>query len=110
MNELLAIAEEEMIELRHPYVGTEHFILAYLKNNMNEHVSYLDFKNKLIELIGSSYKESEYVLYTPLLRKYIASEFDIREVFQKILRDDNSIAYNILLNMNVDIEKMLNNL
>jgi hypothetical protein len=31
MNELFLMAEEEMKDLKHPYVGTEHFLLAFLK-------------------------------------------------------------------------------
>ena len=31
MDELFEMAEKEMLELKHPYVGTEHFMLAYLK-------------------------------------------------------------------------------
>ena len=31
MDELFYLAEQEMIEMKHPYVGTEHFMLAYLK-------------------------------------------------------------------------------
>lgn len=32
MDELFLLAEKEMLELKHPYVGTEHFVLAYLKS------------------------------------------------------------------------------
>ena len=32
VNEILKVAEREMIKLNHPYVGSEHMILALLKN------------------------------------------------------------------------------
>lgn len=110
MNKILDIAEDEMIELKHPYVGTEHFFLAYLKCYTNPIVSYDDFKNGLLEHIGKSNIVSEYVLYTPLLRKYVVSLYDEREVVIKILNDDNSIVFNILNLMGIDIKELLNNL
>ena len=30
---ILEIAEQEMLNCHHPYVGTEHLLLALLKNN-----------------------------------------------------------------------------
>ena len=38
MEELFDLAEKEMIELKHPYVGTEHFMLAYLKKYGNKYL------------------------------------------------------------------------
>ena len=46
-------AEAEMMELRHPYVGSEHLLLAILDNNDNvtkilnkNNINYQDFKNE----------------------------------------------------------------
>ena len=32
INEYMKLAEKEMLKLNHPYVGSEHMILALLKN------------------------------------------------------------------------------
>ena len=51
-------------------------------------------------------KESEYTLYTPLLRKIKNESFNIYDVLIKILTNDDSIAYNLLLVGGYDIEKI----
>ena len=33
--EIIVIAKEEMTELKHPYIGSEHLLLAILKNKNN---------------------------------------------------------------------------
>ena len=104
MEELFKIAEEEMKELKHPYVGTEHFVLAYLKKYGNKYITYQEFKDNIIRIIGNSYKESEYVLYTPILRNIKNECSNVYDAMVKILTNDDSIAYNILLSMDVDIE------
>jgi len=110
MEELFKIAEQEMIELHHPYVGTEHFILAYLKKFGNDYITYDKFKEYIIKIIGCSFKESEYILYTPILRK-IKNECDnYIEACVRILTDDDSIAYNVLLSNNEDIEAIYLNI
>mgnify|MGYP003296595035 FL=1 len=110
MEEICLIAESEMLALRHPYVGTEHFFLAYLKKYDNEYINYEEFKKYMVEIIGSSYKESEYILYTPLLRKIVNESKNEKEAILKILSDDDAIAYNILLSKNYDIETIYLNI
>ncbi len=106
MDELFLIAEREMKELRQPYVGTEHIFLAFLKLFGNEFITYETFKKDIIKVIGQSHKESEYTLYTPLLRKIKNESFNIYDVLIKILTNDDSIAYNLLLVGGYDIEKI----
>lgn len=104
MDDLFELAEKEMFELKHPYVGTEHFLLAYLKKYKNNYIDYETFKKEVIDVIGFSYKESEYILYTPILRDIKNNCNNIYEAMVKILTDDNCIAYNILLVNEEDIE------
>lgn len=104
MEELFKLAEEEMVELKHPYVGTEHFLLAFLKKYNNKYITYDDFRNYIIKVIGTSYKSSEYILYTPILRKIKNECNNIYDAMIKIITDDDSIAYNLLLSMGIDIE------
>ena len=110
MNRVLDIAEDEMIDLKHPYVGTEHFMLAYLKEYGNKYIDYDTYKEYIIEIIGMSYKESEYVLYTPILRKIKNECNNVYEAMVRILTDDDSIAYNILLSKGCDIEAIYLNI
>ena len=110
MNRVLDIAEDEMIALKHPYVGTEHFFLAYLKEYGSKIISYEEFKKHIIEIIGSSYKMSDYVLYTPILR-YVKNNFiDVKESMKYILSNEDSIVYNILKVKNFDCEEIMKEL
>ena len=76
--EILKKAKLEMLELKHPYVGTEHLVLSILHNN-NEiseklekyNLTYNNFKKQIIDIIGLGTKKSEFFLYTPLLKKVI---------------------------------------
>ncbi len=106
MEQLFMVAEEEMLKLHHPYVGTEHFMLAYLKKYGNQYITYDTFREYILNIIGTSYKESEYILYTPILRKIKNECTNIIEAMVKILTNDDSIAYNILLSKNENIEKI----
>ena len=67
-----------MQELKHPYVGSEHLLLAILSNNdkltkilNNNNLNYKIFKNELINIVGTGSKKSEFSLYTPLLKRVI---------------------------------------
>lgn len=106
MDELFKVAEFERNELRHPYVGTEHLLLAYLKIYGNKYVSYDEFRECVIKVVGCSYKESEYLLYTPILRDIKNSSDNIYDAMVKVLTDDDSIAYNMLLSNGYDIESI----
>lgn len=110
MEELFQLAESEMRELKHPYVGTEHFMLAYLKKFGNKYIDYNTFKEYILKIIGMSYKESEYLLYTPVLRDIKNNSNNIIDAMVKILTNDDSIAYNILLSNGCDIESIYLNI
>ena len=56
INEYMKLAEKEMLKLNHPYVGSEHMILALLKNDAikeicdNYDLTYDIFKKELKQL------------------------------------------------------------
>ena len=110
MDTLFEIAELETKRLRHPYVGTEHFLLAYLKEYGNKYITYEEYRKYIIDIIGMSYKESEYVLYTPILRDIKNTCNNVIEAMVKILTNDDSIAYNILLSSGCDVEAIYLNI
>ena len=75
---ILLKSKEEMLELNHPYIGTEHLVLSILKqkNNLSEKLAtfgltYQTFKDEIIKIIGRGTKKSQFFLYTPLLKKII---------------------------------------
>lgn len=110
MDELFNLAEKEMKDMKHPYVGTEHFMLAYLKKYNNKYINYDTYKQHVIDVIGKSNKESEYLLYTPILRDIKNNSNNVYDAMVKILTNDDSIAYNILLSKGEDIESIYLNI
>lgn len=75
---LLMHAKKEMKDLGHPYVGSEHLVLALLKLNVDFSdrlkkfgVTYSKFKDKLISIVGESLSDNTWFIYTPLLKKII---------------------------------------
>ncbi len=75
---ILKNAENIRFNLRHPYVGTEHLLLAILQSDnevskifaLND-ITYEAFKNVLLETVGQASTEQEINLYTPMLKKVI---------------------------------------
>ena len=122
---ILINAKEEMMELRHPYVGSEHLLLAILKskNNVSKklkqyNLDYDKFKNKIIEVLGIGTKQSEWFLYTPMLKRIMEnamldckeknSEVTIESLFSSVLEEGEGVAIRILLNLNIDLDKLYN--
>ena len=76
--EIMIKAKLEMLELKHPYVGTEHLVLAILHsdNDVSEklakyNLTYNSFKKEILNIIGKGSKKSPFFLHTPLLKKVI---------------------------------------
>ena len=124
LNKILNKAEKERSNLLHPYVGTEHLMLAILSmdNNLTDslkqyNLTYNKFKKKLINIIGMGNSHSKCVIYTPLLRKVIdnasnmAYEKNIKltekELFESILFESEGIAIKVLDAMNIDIDNII---
>ena len=122
--EIIVIAKEEMTNLKHPYIGSEHLLLAILKNNntVSEKltkygITYDLVKKEILSLIGKGTKESEWFLYTPMLRKIIENAIidskdnndgnvTINHLFISLLDEGEGIAIRILLGMGVNLEKL----
>ncbi len=127
ISKLFKTAEEEMFNLKHPYVGTEHLLLAILKKDKyvsgicrKFNLTYDAFKNELLMIVGSSSKKSNYVLYTPLLKRVIKSAVDISKkekqelkplhLMEAILDEGEGIAIRLLLGMDIDIDSLYDEL
>ena len=122
INNLLKQAEKEMLKLNHPYVGSEHLILALLKDKdiinivSDYNLSYSIFKNELINIIGKSNIETKTILYTPLLKSIINdakafakennSEVNSKHLFISILECGDGIGVRILISLGIDLDRI----
>ena len=124
---LLKQAEKEREELKHPYVGSEHLFLSVLKESkltdiLKKHkITYKKFKDKLISLVGVGSKKSDFILYTPLLKRVLENAvIEAREennkivnpeiVIISILDEEDGIAYSILKSLKVNVDKLYGDL
>lgn len=121
---ILLKSREEMLELCHPYIGTEHLILAILKNQKelakklsSYGLTYNSFKQEILTIIGKGTKKSPFYLYTPLLRKIIDNslldakdnnngEVTVEHLLAALLEEGEGIAIRIFIGMNIDIEEL----
>ncbi len=121
---VLIHAKEEMKALRHPYVGSEHLLLAILKdeNDISDklksyHITYEAVREEIIKMIGIGSKDSEWFLYTPLLKRVLEQAVvdskennqgvvTIEHLFSSLLEEGEGVALRILVGMDVDIDDL----
>lgn len=120
---LLKQAEKEKEALNHPYVGSEHLFLSILKDSRltetlkKYKITYKRFKDRLINLVGIGSKKSDFILYTPLLKRVLENAvIEAREennkivnpeiVIISILDEEDGIAYSILRSFNVNMDRL----
>lgn len=121
---VLILAKKEMLELKHPYVGSEHLLLAILKENemiakkFEEFgVTYDSFREELVRIIGIGSEESSWFLFTPLLKRILESAaLSSREVNQNevqvvslllaMIEEGDGVAIRILASMDVSVDEL----
>ena len=121
---ILALAKKEMYDLKHPYVGSEHLLLAILKkensvsHKLKEYgLEYHQFKEEIISIIGVGSQANEYYLRTPLLKRIIENaiidskennngEVTLEHLFSSMLEEGEGVAIRILMGMNIDIDQL----
>lgn len=120
---ILKKAENEMLDLKHPYVGTEHLLLAILSDKTaltdylkTKKLTYRKFKNKLINIVGTSTSKSKFILYTPMLRTILKHAEDYAEennteiteamLFNAIIEEGEGIAIRVISAMNINPSKL----
>lgn len=117
-------AKKIMKELKHPYIGSEHLVLSILKNDdkLSKKLSkyglnYNSFYKEIIDIIGVGSKESDWFLYTPLLRRVLENAIeDSREnnngivtpnhLFASLLEEGEGVAIRIIIGMNIDVDDL----
>ena len=126
-SKILKEAETERYNLHHPYVGSEHLLLALLKNSdlkekLNEyHLSYKKFKEELISVVGIPKKNMEVNLYTPLLKRIISNaledakennrgEVTASHLLLAMLDEGEGIAIRIMIGLDIDIDSLYDEL
>ena len=127
-SKILKDAEEERKLLSHPYVGSEHLLLAILKNNSEikdrlEEIglTYKKFKQELIDIVGIPKKNIDVNLYTPLLKRVLSNALsDAKEnnkgvvteshLLLAMLEEGEGIAIRIMIGMNINLDDLYDEL
>ena len=123
----IEIANEIAIELGHNYIGTEHILYGLAKEGNgvaskvieNQEVYPDDIIDKIVELIGKEEQINETLGFTPRTKRVIENAFiearklgynyiGTEHLLLGILREGDSIAIRILLELNVNIPKIYN--
>ena len=118
-------AKVEMMNLNHPYVGSEHLLLAILYNKSSilskklfkYNIDYDSFYNEIVNIIGIGSKKSEWFLMTPLLKRVIQNaifdthdkkekEVTIEQLFVSLLEEGDGVAIRLLIGMGIDFDKL----
>ncbi len=120
---VLSSAKMEMINLNHPYLGSEHLMLGILKNNNNvsnylkkEKITYNKFLSNVIKIIGKGTERKHWVLYTPIVKEILERAIDISDdkneevsvddLFISLIEIGDCIANRVLCDMKIDLEKL----
>ena len=122
--QILMEAKRQKHELKHPFVGSEHLLLAILKNK-NEvsdklkeyHVTYDIFKDEILKTIGMGSENNNWFLYTPLLKRVIENAIldsretnngivEVTHLFSSLLEEGEGIAIRTLISLNVDLDEL----
>jgi len=126
--EALEIANDIAIELGHNYVGTEHLLYGLIKEDsgvaskvlQNQNITAEDVVEKIEELIGFGETKAEGTIgLTPRTKRVIETAFveskklnsdfiGTEHLIIGIMREGDSIAVRILLDLNVSPQKLYN--
>ena len=117
--------QKEMVNLKHPYIGSEHLFLSLLKFGDKEYLSKLEdigityevFKQELIKNVGIGKSSNDFYLYTPLLRNVLETAsmnsvdkgknlVDTSDLFLALFEEGEGVAIRILLGMGIDIDSL----
>ncbi len=127
-SKLLKEAEEERKNLHHPYVGSEHLLLAILKTEgMTKEIleevglTYQKFRSELINVVGIPKKNIDVNLYTPLLKRILSNALsDAKEnnkgiiteahLLIALLDEGEGIAIRIMIGMNINLDDLYDEL
>jgi len=124
----IEIAQDEAASLGHNYIGSEHILYGLLKEGAgvaskvlnNQEITAEEIEKKIIEMIGKDViTANEPLGFTPRSKRVIENSFieakklgydyiGTEHLLLGILREGDSIAVRILLDLNVDLAKLYN--
>ena len=126
-NKSIEIAREIAMELGHSYIGTEHLLYGLVEEGNgvaskvleNQEVSSDKILDKIEELVGKENSVDEIIDFTPRAKRIVEVAFlearklgynfiGTEHLLIGILREGDSIAARILLDLNVNIPKLYN--
>ena len=124
----IEVAQDEAISLGHNYIGTEHVLYGLVKEGagvasrvlQNQGVTAKDIEAKIVEMIGKEVITGTDTLgFTPRTKRVIENSFiearklgydyiGTEHLLMGILREGDSIAVRILLDLDVELPKLYN--
>ena len=114
-------AEKIAIDLNHPYIGTEHLLLSLINNDdkikkilLKYDLTYDEFLDELLLVVGTSENKKCTCIYTPLLKRVIKTADEISKnkmmepmhLLEAILEEGEGIAIRIIISMGIYIDKL----
>ena len=124
----IELAQNEAMALGHSYIGSEHILYGLIKEGAgvasrvleNQDITPEDVENKIIEMIGKeAFSQIETLGFTPRSKKILENSFieakklgydyiGTEHLLMGILREGDSIAVRILIDLDVDLPKIYN--
>lgn len=123
----LEIASQVAMEFGHNYIGTEHILYGLLEEGngvaskvlQNQGLTVQKIEEEIDELVGREVKTDQIIDFTPRSKRIIELAFlearklgynyiGTEHILMGILREGDSIASRILINLKVDIPKLYN--
>ena len=120
-------ANKIAVELGHSYIGTEHILYGLTREGSgvacrvleNQAISAEKVKTEIVELVGTEKKLEGTLGFTPRTKRVLENSFlearkagydyiGTEHLLIGTLREGDSIAVRVLLNLNVDIPKIYN--
>ena len=121
------LANEIAMDLGHSYIGTEHILYGLAKEGSgvaskileNQAINAQKIENEIIDLIGKEDSLKETLGFTPRTKKILENSYveakkvgydyiGTEHLLIGTLREGDSIAVRILLDLNIDIPKIYN--
>lgn len=116
-------AKDEMLKLKHSYIGSEHLLLSLMKNKNNVstrlkkyNINYLDIKKEIASLVNTNNIEDAGYIYTPVMLNILETAEEISKeyntminvdiLFLSLLEESEGIAIRILLKHEIDLDKL----
>ena len=123
----IELAQDEAMKLGHNYIGSEHILYGLVKEGAgvaskvlsNQDITAEEVENKIIEMIGKEVVTNAELGFTPRSKRVIENSFieakklgydyiGTEHLLMGILREGDSIAVRILIDLDVDLPKLYN--